>query len=101
MQLAANKQIRQQSSQTASVEGGSATQHVQSSLTEMAYCSAGGRMWITDYGNPEVEDDFQHLLAYSPVHNVRLPDRDLAQYPAIMLSFAVRSQLECNNGKDN
>ena len=54
-------------------------------------------MWVTDYGNPEIEDDFRHLLAYSPVHNVRLPDGNGAQHPAIMLSFAVSPRFRCNN----
>lgn len=30
-----------------------------------------GRNWISDYGDPNKKDDFETLLAYSPVHNVK------------------------------
>jgi len=29
-----------------------------------------GRAWISDYGSPEDPEDFKHLLAYSPYHNI-------------------------------
>jgi len=40
--------------------------------------------WIADYGNPEEEQHFNNLLAYSPLHNVR-PG---VQYPATMVCTA-------------
>lgn len=30
-----------------------------------------GHAWTSDYGNPDVENDFKVLLKYSPLHNVR------------------------------
>src|SRR5690606_24197788 len=29
-----------------------------------------GWAWTSDYGNPDVKEDFETLLAYSPLHNV-------------------------------
>jgi prolyl oligopeptidase len=43
-----------------------------------------GWAWTSDYGDPEVEDDFRVLLAYSPLHNVR-PG---TAYPATLLTTA-------------
>lgn len=31
----------------------------------------GGLAWASDYGNPDVAEDFEVALKYSPVHNVR------------------------------
>lgn len=33
-----------------------------------------GHAWITDYGNPDIVGDFEYILPYSPVHNVRAPE---------------------------
>ena len=41
----------------------------------------GGRLWIADYGCVEEEEMVSHLLAYSPVHNVR----DGTKYPATLI----------------
>ncbi|MCI0724142.1 MAG: prolyl oligopeptidase family serine peptidase [Acidobacteria bacterium] len=38
-------------------------------------------MWMDEYGSAENEDDFHHLLAYSPYHRVI----DGVAYPAVML----------------
>ena len=32
-----------------------------------------GHAWITDYGNPDVAAEFEYMLPYSPLHNVRAP----------------------------
>jgi prolyl oligopeptidase len=40
-----------------------------------------GAAWISDYGNPDVESDFQQALKYSPLHNVRAG----ARYPATLV----------------
>lgn len=40
--------------------------------------------WIADYGNPEEEQHFHNLLAYSPLHNVRQG----IKYPATMVCTA-------------
>ncbi|MDQ3070209.1 MAG: prolyl oligopeptidase family serine peptidase [Acidobacteriota bacterium] len=41
-----------------------------------------GRAWTSDYGNPEVKEDFEVLLRYSPLHNIH-PGR---QYPATLVT---------------
>jgi len=43
-----------------------------------------GQMWVQEYGDPAVEQDFRNLLAYSPYHNVA-PGED---YPAILVTTA-------------
>jgi prolyl oligopeptidase len=43
-----------------------------------------GWAWTSDYGDPEVEQDFRTLLAYSPLHNVR-PG---THYPATLVTTA-------------
>lgn len=40
---------------------------------------AGG--WASEYGSPEVEDDFRSLLSYSPYHRIQ----DGTAYPAVLL----------------
>jgi prolyl oligopeptidase len=40
-----------------------------------------GKGWTSDYGNPDVAEDFEVALAYSPLHNVR-PGTD---YPATLV----------------
>ncbi|AYU84112.1 prolyl oligopeptidase / POP [Leishmania donovani] len=40
-----------------------------------------GHAWISDYGNPDEEEDFRVLEKYSPIHNVR-PG---VKYPAILV----------------
>jgi len=40
-----------------------------------------GYAWITEYGNPDNEEDFKYLINYCPVHNVK----ENTQYPAIMI----------------
>jgi prolyl oligopeptidase len=44
----------------------------------------GGAMWMHDFGSPEEERHFAHLLAISPCHNIRA-GRD---YPAILATTA-------------
>ncbi|KFM28357.1 Prolyl endopeptidase [Auxenochlorella protothecoides] len=44
-----------------------------------------GHAWITDYGNPDVAEDFNWLLPLSPLHNVARP-KDDGQYPAFLLT---------------
>ncbi len=41
-----------------------------------------GRAWTSDYGNPEVKEDFEVLLKYSPLHNIRPGTR----YPATLVT---------------
>ncbi len=36
-------------------------------------------IWITEYGNPDKEDDFKYLYAYSPYHNLK----ENRKYPSV------------------
>ena len=45
-----------------------------------------GHGWRSDYGDPDKADDFPYLLAYSPLHNVRMPQQSPRQYPAMLLT---------------
>jgi len=40
-----------------------------------------GAAWISDYGNPDVAEDFEVAVAYSPLHNVR----EGTSYPATLV----------------
>jgi prolyl oligopeptidase len=42
------------------------------------------RLWIPEYGDPDVAEDFAWLHAYSPYHHVR----DGVRYPAVLLTTA-------------
>jgi prolyl oligopeptidase len=44
----------------------------------------GGRLWISEFGDPATEADFHNLLGYSPYHNVRAG----TAYPAILVTTA-------------
>jgi prolyl oligopeptidase len=45
-----------------------------------------GHAWVSDYGSPDNSRDFPYLLAYSPLHNVRMPREVPRQYPAMLLT---------------
>eukprot|EP00899_Mesostigma_viride_P022615 jgi/Mesvir1/3538/Mv12009-RA.1 len=54
-----------------------------------------GHAWMTFYGDPDKKEDFEYLIKYSPLHNVRRPwERDdlpqpaTTQHPATMLLAA-------------
>lgn len=42
-----------------------------------------GRAWIPEYGDPDAEEEFKWLYAYSPYHHVR---RDVTYPPLLMMS---------------
>ena len=29
-----------------------------------------GYAWCSDFGNPELKEDFEYILKYSPLHNI-------------------------------
>ncbi|GAB9467198.1 Prolyl endopeptidase [Globisporangium polare] len=51
-----------------------------------------GHAWRTDYGDPDVAEDFQYLLKYSPVHNVPHTDSEAIKrltnggFPSVLLT---------------
>ncbi|KAG7331815.1 hypothetical protein KOW79_005784 [Hemibagrus wyckioides] len=44
-----------------------------------------GHAWTTDFGCSEIKEQFNWLIKYSPLHNIRIPEGDNAQYPAVLL----------------
>lgn len=46
-----------------------------------------GHAWTTDYGCSDKPEEFQWLIKYSPLHNIRIPEGDV-QYPPILLLTA-------------
>lgn len=40
--------------------------------------------WTSDYGNPDVEDEFKYIYPYSPLHNIN----QSKPYPAVLLTTA-------------
>ncbi|MBN3305721.1 PPCE endopeptidase, partial [Amia calva] len=46
-----------------------------------------GHAWTTDFGCSEIKDQYDWLIKYSPLHNIRVPE-DGVQYPAMLLLTA-------------
>uniref|UniRef100_A0A8C1IYY1 Prolyl endopeptidase n=1 Tax=Cyprinus carpio TaxID=7962 RepID=A0A8C1IYY1_CYPCA len=44
-----------------------------------------GHAWTTDFGCSEIKEQFDWLIKYSPLHNIRVPEADGVQYPAVLL----------------
>ncbi|MCJ8749892.1 hypothetical protein PDJAM_G00192880 [Pangasius djambal] len=44
-----------------------------------------GHAWTTDFGCSEIKEQFNWLIKYSPLHNIRIPEGDGVQYPAVLL----------------
>eukprot|EP01025_Chloroclados_australasicus_P003966 TRINITY_DN10949_c0_g2_i1.p1 TRINITY_DN10949_c0_g2~~TRINITY_DN10949_c0_g2_i1.p1 ORF type:complete len:816 (+),score=84.31 TRINITY_DN10949_c0_g2_i1:157-2604(+) len=47
-----------------------------------------GAAWVSDFGDPDKKEDFEYLKKYSPLHNVKVPQDEPRQYPAVMLTTA-------------
>ncbi|KAL4575422.1 hypothetical protein LXL04_022265 [Taraxacum kok-saghyz] len=51
-----------------------------------------GHAWLPEFGCSDKEEDFRHLIKYSPLHNVKRPWEDASikafQYPSTMLLTA-------------
>ena len=43
-----------------------------------------GKLWVDEYGSPEIEEEFRNLLKYSPLHNIKAG----TDYPAILVTTA-------------
>lgn len=50
-----------------------------------------GHAWISDYGCADKEEDFPVLYAYSPIHNVRVPEGGTRQYPAFLITTGTKA----------
>uniref|UniRef100_A0A0K0ENP8 Prolyl endopeptidase n=1 Tax=Strongyloides stercoralis TaxID=6248 RepID=A0A0K0ENP8_STRER len=44
-----------------------------------------GSAWIPEYGDPDKEEDFNYLLKYSPLHNIKMPKRPV-QWPSTLVT---------------
>lgn len=42
-----------------------------------------GKSWICDFGNPDEAEAFKYIYAYSPLHNIREPEK--GQFPAVLV----------------
>ncbi|KAF5837923.1 prolyl endopeptidase [Dunaliella salina] len=45
-----------------------------------------GHAWQSDFGSPDKAKEFEYILPYSPLHNVRVPEGGSRQYPAVLLT---------------
>jgi len=44
-----------------------------------------GYAWATDYGTSDNQTQFEYLIKYSPIHNVRAPEDASVPYPAVLV----------------
>ncbi|KAK1888586.1 Prolyl endopeptidase [Dissostichus eleginoides] len=44
-----------------------------------------GHAWTTDFGCSEEKPQFDWLMKYSPLHNIRIPEGNAVQYPSVLL----------------
>jgi prolyl oligopeptidase len=47
-----------------------------------------GYAWCSDYGSSDDKTHFENLLKFSPINNVKMPEDENAQYPAVLLLTA-------------
>ncbi|XP_046839248.1 prolyl endopeptidase-like isoform X2 [Xenia sp. Carnegie-2017] len=46
-----------------------------------------GHAWVTDYGCSSAKEQFEMLINYSPLHNIKIPETGV-QYPSVLLMTA-------------
>ena len=44
-----------------------------------------GRAWCEEYGCSDSEEYFKNIFKYSPLHNIRVPEKEDIQYPAVLV----------------
>lgn len=54
-----------------------------------------GHAWVSDYGDVDKKEDFEYILKYSPLHNVR--EISDGQYPAILLTTGKLFHYQCRH----
>merc|ERR1712071_531349 len=47
-----------------------------------------GYCWISHFGSPDEEVHFENIYKYSPLHNMKVPESSVVQYPAMLLLTA-------------
>ncbi|XP_026274717.1 prolyl endopeptidase isoform X2 [Frankliniella occidentalis] len=47
-----------------------------------------GYCWVSDYGSPDEKEHFFNLKSISPLHNIKVPERNDVQYPAVLVFTA-------------
>ncbi|CEF69340.1 Prolyl endopeptidase [Strongyloides ratti] len=47
--------------------------------------------WTAEYGDPEIKEDFNYLMKYSPLHNLKLPSNS-SQWPSIFLHIGKKDE---------
>ncbi|XP_006626084.1 prolyl endopeptidase isoform X1 [Lepisosteus oculatus] len=47
-----------------------------------------GHAWTTDFGCSEIKEQYEWLIKYSPLHNIKVPEENGVQYPAVLLLTA-------------
>lgn len=47
-----------------------------------------GDAWCSDFGNPDEKPHFENIIKISPLHNIRKPETEAGQYPAMLLTTA-------------
>jgi len=47
-----------------------------------------GYAWCPEYGCSEEKIHFENLIKYSPIHNIRVPEAEGVQYPAVLVTTA-------------
>ncbi|XP_063079726.1 prolyl endopeptidase isoform X2 [Engraulis encrasicolus] len=44
-----------------------------------------GHAWTTDFGCSEIKEQYDWLIKYSPLHNIKVPEGEGVQYPSVLL----------------
>uniref|UniRef100_A0A0N4ZK54 Prolyl endopeptidase n=1 Tax=Parastrongyloides trichosuri TaxID=131310 RepID=A0A0N4ZK54_PARTI len=59
---------------------------IKASVFDLLRCHtlSGGAFCLNEYGNPDKKEDFEHIIRYSPYHNVKITERSI-QWPSTFL----------------
>lgn len=45
-----------------------------------------GHSWVSEYGSSEDPIQFPYVYSYSPLHNIKFPEKPDTQYPAVLVT---------------